>query len=79
MKIVPNWFVMPKMLEDLDDDVFFNDDTDLNNDDPDNVTLFNNNSNNVTFFNDVRGLVNISLNFTLDDDDDHYDSIYYPF
>ena len=50
LTFVPDCFATPKMLEDLDNDVFFNDDTGFHNDDPDNVTLINDNFN-VKFFN----------------------------
>lgn len=49
MTFVADCFTTPKMLEDLDNDVFFNYDAGFHNDDPD-VTLINDNFN-VKFFN----------------------------
>ena len=43
LKSLPDWCVTPKMLEDLDNTVFFHDNIDLDNDDPNNVTFFNEN------------------------------------
>lgn len=43
LKSLPDQCVTPKMLEDLDNTVFFHDNIDLDNDDPNNVTFFNEN------------------------------------
>ena len=51
LKFVPDWFITPKMLHDLGNTVFCNDNIDLDNDNPDNVA----------FSNDVICLVNLSL------------------
>lgn len=70
MKYIPDWFVALKFLKDLHNTVFFNGDTDVDNDDPEN-NIF-------TFSNDVIGLANINLsNVNLDDefDDDDLDTI----
>lgn len=70
LKYIPDWFVALKFLKDLQNTVFFNGDTDVDNDDPDN-NIF-------TFSNDVIGLANINFNnVNLDDefDDDDLDTI----
>ena len=69
------WFVINKILEDLDNTVFFND------------NIVNADSDNITFFSDGGGLVNVDLNnvnhnnvtdddnFHDDDDDDDTETI----
>ena len=58
LKFLPDWFVMNKILKDLDDAVFFNDNIVFVNADPDNVTFFSND----------MGLVNVDLNIVSLDD-----------
>ena len=68
MKFVVNWFVTPKMLEDLGSTVFFNSDIDRGNVDLGILTLLN----------DGMDFVNVNLNnVCLDDDfnDDDLDTI----
>ena len=69
LKFVPDWFVTKKMLEYLDNAVFFNDD----------IVFVNADSNNVTFFSDDMGLVKVDVNnVSLDDvyfDDDDPETI----
>ena len=68
LKFVVNWFVTPKMLEDLGSTVFFNGDIDLGNVDLGILTLLN----------DGMDFVNVNLNnVCLDDDfnDDDLDTI----
>ena len=67
IKFVYDWLIIPKLVEDLHNTTFFNDDIDLDNDDPDNVT----------FFNDVIGFVNKNFNnfnFAGELDDDKLDT-----
>lgn len=52
IKFVYDWLIIPKLVDDLHNTTFFNDDIDLDNDDPDNVV----------FFNDVIGFVNKNFN-----------------
>ena len=78
LKLVPDWFITPSMLEDLDNDVIFNNEINLDNDDPDRVKFFNDSPNNVTSSYCVIGLVNINFkNINLDGEtnDDDLDTI----
>ena len=52
LKFIPDWFFINKMLEKLDDIIFFND----------NIVFVNTDSDNVTFFSDAMGLNTIDLN-----------------
>ena len=59
LKFVPDWFIASKMIEKLDNAVFFND----------GITFGDIDSDIVTYFNNKIGLNSINLNhFNLDDD-----------
>ena len=62
IKCDPDLFVTPKMLEDLDNTLLFNDNLDLDKDDDNNnVIFFNYNSDNIVFSDIVIGLVKRKL------------------
>lgn len=77
IKCDPDLFVTPKMLEDLDNTLLFNDNLDLDKDDDNNnVIFFNYNSDNIVLSDIVIGLVKRKLNsFDTVDAADDFDSI----